>query len=118
MRLAVFIFFEQFILLSVQKRTKKDSLTKKKAWLPEACESNSRACERVKKVLRRVTHAQGVCFGRSASDCFRRKQFQKSSSNRLQTDYFVINNFQISFEFKNSADSKSYHLPSVKYHTT
>ena len=31
----------------------------------EACESNVWACERVKKVLRRVTHAQGVCLGRS-----------------------------------------------------
>ena len=44
----------------------KKSLTKKQAWLTEACESNVRACERVKKVLRRVTHAQGVCLGRFA----------------------------------------------------
>ena len=28
LRLAIFIFFEQFILSSVQKRTKKESLTK------------------------------------------------------------------------------------------
>ena len=34
--------------------------------MPEACESNVRACERVKKVLRRVTHAEDVCLGRSA----------------------------------------------------
>ena len=27
--------------------------------------SRSEACERVEKVLRRVTHAQGVCLGRS-----------------------------------------------------
>ena len=39
----------------------------KKAWLPEACESNVRACERVKNMLRRVTHAQGVCLDRSVS---------------------------------------------------
>ena len=50
----IHIFFEQFILLSVQKRTNRN-------------ESNVWACERVKKVLRRVTHAQGVCLGRSVS---------------------------------------------------
>ena len=33
--------------------------------MSEACESNVRACERVKKMLRRLTHAQGVCLGRS-----------------------------------------------------
>ena len=63
----IFIFFEQLILLSVQKRMKKESFTKKQAQLPEACESNVRACEHVKKVLRRVTHAQGMCLGRSGS---------------------------------------------------
>ena len=30
-----------------------------------ACESNVWACEHVEKVLRHVTHAQGVCLGMS-----------------------------------------------------
>ena len=31
------------------------------------CESNVWACERVKEVLRHVTHAQGMCLGRSGT---------------------------------------------------
>ena len=43
------------IFWTIYKRMKKESLTKKQVWLPEACESNVRACEREKKLLRHVT---------------------------------------------------------------
>ena len=68
-RLVIFIFFEQFILLSIQKQKKKKVRQNSRS---EACESNVWACEHVEKVLRHVIHAQGVCLGRSAIDeCFR-----------------------------------------------
>ena len=55
--MTIFILFEQFILLNVQKQKKKERRKSRS----EVSESNVRACE---KVLRRVTHAQGVCLGR------------------------------------------------------
>ena len=52
----IFIFFEQFILFSIQKQKKKERQKSKS----EACELNVWACEHVEKVLRHVTHAQGT----------------------------------------------------------
>ena len=55
----IHIFLTIYFIKHSERKEKKRVRQKSRS---EACESNVWACEHVEKVLRRVTHAQGVCL--------------------------------------------------------
>ena len=55
----IHIFWTVYFIKRLETKEKRE--LDKKACRSEACESNVWVCERVEKVLRRVTHAQGNC---------------------------------------------------------
>ena len=77
LRLAIFIFFLTIYFIKHSETKEKKRVRQKSR--SEACESNVWACERVEKVPRRVTHARGVCLGRSATQA---KNIQKVRTDR------------------------------------